>query len=129
MQWPAVPMYLLPSDPRKRKFSVHCPTSERTIAPGRTPGQVPVPSGAAASAGGIKAHGTPPRVQLAGLDVPGSPRERASAAGTWFEPEPHPSRAMTTAVIAMMVLLADIFRSSSYRMGRGRTAVKGADGS
>src|SRR5258705_185249 len=110
MQWPAVPIYPLPSDPWKRKFKVHCPTSVSTIAPGRTPGQVPVPSGAAAGTG-ISAHGTPPRVQLAELVGvgAGSPMERAAAGEAWSLPEPHPSRAMTTAGIATMVLLPSIF--------------------
>src|SRR5439155_7820158 len=93
----------------KRKFKVHCPTSVSTIAPGRTPGQVPVPRGAAAGTG-IRVQGTPSRVQLAeGVDVPGSPRDRASTGATWSLPEPHPSRAMTAAAIAMRVLLANIF--------------------
>jgi hypothetical protein len=104
---------------------VHCPTSERTIAPGRTPGQVPVPSGAAAGTG-IKAHGTPPSVQLAELAGlgPGSPTAIASPGATWSVSELHPSRAMTAAVIATMVLLAGIL--PSYRTGRRRTAVEKA---
>ena len=74
-----------------------------------------MPSGAAAGTG-IKVHGTPPSVQLVELVGAGDPTARASTAGTWPVPEPHPTMAMTTAGIAMMVLLANIFRSS-YRMG------------
>src|SRR5467141_2354181 len=125
MQWPAVPMLPLPSDPWKRKFNVHCPTSERTIAPGRTPGQVPVPSGAAAGTG-INVHGTPPSVQLVELDDAGNPMTAAPDGAFPPVPEPHPTRAMTAAGIAMRVLIANIFRS--YRMGRTEPQPKGADG-
>src|SRR5467141_2723302 len=107
MQWPAVPMYLLPSDPMKRKLSVHWPTSERTIAPGRTPGQVPVPNGAAAGTG-IKVHGTPPSVQLVEED---GPIRSSSPASTGTAPT---RRVMNAAGIAR-VFLASILRS--YRNG------------
>src|SRR5439155_15246615 len=98
----------LPSDPTKRKLSVHWPTSESTIAPGRTPGQVPVPNGAAAGTGS-KVHGTPPSVQLAEEDDPRS----SSPACTGTAPA---SRVMNAAGIAK-VFLANILPSCRNRYG------------
>src|SRR2546430_11196974 len=108
MQWPAVPMWRLPSDPTKRKLSVHWPTSESTIAPGRTPGQVPVPNGAAAGTG-IKVHGTPPSVQLVEEDDPRS----SSPACTGSAPA---SRVMNAAGIAK-VFLTNLFPTHRKRDG------------
>ncbi len=57
---------------------MHCPASLLTIAPGRTPGQVPVPAGAAAGTG-ISLHFLPPSVQL---EPPAAPAGAATPATT-----------------------------------------------
>src|SRR3954451_23222266 len=83
-QWPAVPMYLLPSAPWNRKFRVHWPTDDVTMAPGRTPGHdSTAPTGAAVvTFVGIRSHGWPPRVKL---PVDGADR---SALAPWMGARP-----------------------------------------
>ena len=87
---------------------MHWPTSERTIAPGRTPGQVPVPTGVAAGTG-IKVHGTPPSVQLVEEDEPvrvvSVESSRPACTGT------APTSSVMNAAGIAKVFLADILRS------------------
>ena len=66
---------------------MHCPVSLLTIAPGRTPGQVPVPTGAAAGTG-ISLQGLPPSVQLE-LDAVAGVAATASAAALQQRPHGH----------------------------------------
>src|SRR5882672_2175268 len=84
--------------------------SVSTIAPGRTPGQVPVPTGGATGGTAIRVqHGTPPSVQLAALAPAVAPLAGAALLLLGLLPGPQPSSTMTAASIATTVLVANIF--------------------